>query len=104
VNLDAGTCEKGVPSRPFQPIEIPSTAHYRNDVYVGVEGQLGSSLRAQLWVGNTETGARYAGLWTENCLPVLDFYRSQTDWRHWNLFDVQNTVDPAKFEKPSNCP
>jgi hypothetical protein len=83
VNLDAGTCEKGVPSRPFQPIEIPSTAHYRNDVYVGVEGQLGSSLRAQLWVGNTETGARYAGLWTENCLPVLDFYRSQTDWRHW---------------------
>jgi hypothetical protein len=99
---DKGTCEKVELTRPWQPIEVPSTAYYRGQSFVGVEGAVGSGLLANIWVGNIDNG-RYAGLWTENCLPILDFYRSESDWRHWNLYDVQNVVDANMFNVPSQC-
>ena len=56
VDLDKKTCHESPPTGPFQPIEIPATAEFVEEVWIGVEGVLGAGFSTNLWVGTTSNG------------------------------------------------
>ena len=37
----------------MQPIEVPATANYIAQVWIGVEGLVGGGIETELWVGTT---------------------------------------------------
>ena len=56
INVIAKTCQKLPLEGPFQQIEIPTSAHYLAELWIGVEGLIGSGFQTELWVGNTPAG------------------------------------------------
>ena len=51
INRDTKTCEKSLPIGPFQTIDIPPTAHFVAEEWIGVEGLVGAGFETELWVG-----------------------------------------------------
>ena len=47
------TCQKSPLSGSMQPFEVPATANYIAQVWIGVEGQVGAGIETELWVGTT---------------------------------------------------
>ena len=56
VDLDKKTCQENPLTGPFQPIEVPATAQYVDEVWIGVEGLVGAGLETELWAGTTPYG------------------------------------------------
>ena len=51
INWDNKTCQKSPTTGPFQVIDIPATAHYVAEEWIGVEGLIGAGFETELWVG-----------------------------------------------------
>lgn len=51
INLDNKTCQESSLSGSLPPIEVPATASYIAQLWIGVEGQLGAGLETELWMG-----------------------------------------------------
>ena len=58
VDLDKKTCQESPLPGPFQPIEIPATAHFVAEMWIGVEGVLGAGFSTNLWVATTPYGTQ----------------------------------------------
>ena len=56
VDLDKKTCQESPPTGPFQPIEVPATAEFVEEVYIGIEGVLEAGFSTNLWVGTAPIG------------------------------------------------
>ena len=56
VDLDKKACQESPLTGPFPPIEVPATAHFVEEVWIGVEGLVGAGLETELWVGTTPYG------------------------------------------------
>jgi hypothetical protein len=87
-NIATKQCTKEALQGSFVPIEVPPEARYLGEQEIGVEGMIGNSVRVDLWAGNSaERRGAYSMLFTIECVPVLDFFNSVTDWRHSRLVD-----------------
>jgi len=56
INPDTKTCYKSVPPGPFQTMDIPTTAHFVAEMWIGVEGLVGAGFSTELWAGTTPNG------------------------------------------------
>lgn len=56
IDRDTKTCQKSVPIGPFQTIDIPATAQFVAEEWIGVEGLVGAGLQTELWMGTPATG------------------------------------------------
>ena len=57
IDLDTKTCHKSIPPGPFQTIDIPTTAHFVAEEWIGVEDQVGAGFATELWVGTPPGGS-----------------------------------------------
>ena len=77
INRDTKTCQKSPPVGPFQTIDIPPTAKFVAEEWIGVKGLVGAGFATELWVG-TPPGVSGSSLY----LMSVSMYPLNT-WLYW---------------------
>ncbi|KAL5009386.1 hypothetical protein ScPMuIL_014967 [Solemya velum] len=106
VNLKTRVCNTTSLTRPFRPFAVPFDARFETQANLGVIGNQQEEVTVQNFSGNTTDGGRYLiGVSSPDCLPIYDFYNSNsTGFVRTNFFDLtMGIVDPSIFIPPREC-
>lgn len=86
-------------------MDIPTTAHFVAEEWIGVEDQVGAGFATELWAGAPP--GSYAGLVSQvGCIPIMRtlYYNSTTNYQHATVFNVTLGIkDPSVFTPPAYC-